>query len=191
MSADGTFSQHIKNTCQSAKNMCSWILRTFQSRSPEVMLTLWKSLVVPILDYCSQLWSPSKVGEIQQLEDIQKAFTRKIRSNTKADYWERLQKYHLYSLERRRERYRIIYAWKILEGLVPNLTGRSQVVGKSTFRYGRICIVPPVVTAPKNRLQCLREGSFCVKGPQLFNSLPSHLRNMTGVSHLEFKNELN
>ena len=190
MSADGTFSQHIKNTCQSARNMCSWILRTFQSRSPEVMLTLWKSLVIPILDYCSQLWSPSKVGEIQQLEDIQKAFTRKIRSTTKADYWERLQKYHLYSLERRRERYRIIYAWKILEGLVPNLTGRSQVVGKSTFRYGRICVVPPVVTAPKNRLQRLREGSFCVKGPQLFNSLPSHLRNMTGVSHLEFKNEL-
>ena len=30
------------------------------------MLTLWKSLVMPILDYCSQLWSPSKVGEIQQ-----------------------------------------------------------------------------------------------------------------------------
>ena len=29
MSADGTFQQHIKNTCQSARNMCSWILRTF------------------------------------------------------------------------------------------------------------------------------------------------------------------
>ena len=110
--------------------MCSWILRTFQSRTPEVMLTLWKSLVLPILDYCSQLWCPSKVGEIQQLEEIQKAFTRKIRSPTRNDYWERLQKLHLYSLERRRERYCIIYVWKMLEGLVPNLTGRSQIVEK-------------------------------------------------------------
>ena len=154
------------------------------------MLTLWKSLVVPILDYCSQLWSPSKVGEIQQLEDIQKAFTRKIQTDTKVDYWERLQKYHLYSLERRRERYQIIYMWKILEGMVPNLTGRSQINGKSTFRFGRTCVVPPVATAAKTRLQRLRETSFCVKGPKLFNSLPSHLRNMTGVSHLQFKNEL-
>ena len=70
MSADGTFKQHISNICQSARNMCSWILRTFESRSPELMLTLWKSLVIPILDYCSQLWSPSKVGEIQQIEDL-------------------------------------------------------------------------------------------------------------------------
>ena len=190
MSADGTFRQHINNTCQSARNMCSWILRTFQSRSPELMLTLWKSLVIPILDYCSQLWSPSKVGEIQQLEEIQRAFTRKIRSPAKKDYWERLHKLQLYSLQRRRERYCIIYVWKMLEGLVPNLTDRSQIVGKSTLRFGRTCVVPPVATGTTNRLQRLREESFCVKGPMLFNSLPSHLRNMSGVSHTEFKQEL-
>ena len=191
MSADGTFKEHITNICQSARNMCSWILRTFESRSPELMLTLWKSLVIPILDYCSQLWSPSKVGEIQQIEDLQKAFTRKIRrSSPSQDYWERLQTYRLYSLERRRERYRIIYVWKTLEGIVPNLTGRSKIVARSSFRYGRVCCIPPVSAGPKNRLQGLREGSFCVKGPLLFNALPSHLRNMTGVSHLTFKKEL-
>ena len=190
MSADGTFRQHINNICQSARNMCSWILRTFESRTPELMLTLWKALVMPILDYCSQLWSPSRVGEIQQIEDIQKSFTRKIRYGTKDDYWKRLQKYNLYSLERRRERYRIIYVWKILEELVPNLTDRSQVVAKHSPRFGRMCVIPTVSTSSKNKLQRLREGSFCVKGPRLFNSLPSHLRNMTGVSHLDFKKEL-
>ena len=35
ISADGTFSQHISNMCQRAKNMCGCILRTFESRSPE------------------------------------------------------------------------------------------------------------------------------------------------------------
>ena len=104
MSADGTFRQHINNICQSARNMCSWILRTFESRSPDLMLTLWKSLVMPILDYCSQLWSPSKVGDIQQIEQIQKSFTRKIRFDSRKDYWERLEQCHLYSLQRRRER---------------------------------------------------------------------------------------
>ena len=83
-----------------------------------------------------------------------------------------------------------MYIWKMLEGLVPNLTGRSQIVEKSTLRFGRTCVVPPVATGTTNRLQRLREESFCVKGPMLFNSLPSHLRNMTGVSHIEFKKEL-
>ena len=191
MSADGTFQQHITNVCQSARNMCSWILRTFETRTPELMLTLWKSLVIPILDYCSQLWSPSKVGEIQQIEEIQKSFTRKIRGiHNRDDYWQRLKKHHLYSLERRRERYRIIYTWKMIEGLVPNLTGRSQVLTKQTLRVGRVCVIPPTSTSTTNKLQRLREGSFCVNGPRLFNAMPSDLRNLTGVTQVVFKNKL-
>ena len=167
------------------------ILRTFQSRSPELMLTLWKSMVIPILDYCSQLWSPSKVGEIQQIEEIQKNFTRKIRSNRRDDYWNRLKTYHLYSLQRRRERYRIIYVWKILEGLVPNLEDRSELHSKASLRYGRTCSIPPRSTSASSRLQSLRDGSFGINGPRLFNSLPPHLRNLTGIIEtLEFKKEL-
>ena len=98
MSADGTFRQHITEMCQSARNMCSWILRTFHSRSPELMLTLWKTLVLPILDYCSQLWCPVRTGLIQEIEDIQKSFTRKIRSEKSGDYWQRLKLYGLYVL---------------------------------------------------------------------------------------------
>ena len=109
LSSDGSFKEHITRTCQSARNMCSWILRTFRSRSPELMLTTWKSLVLPILDYCSQLWSPLKKGEIQQIEEIQKSFTRKISTYSHKDYWNRLKTFRLYSLQRRRERYRIIY----------------------------------------------------------------------------------
>ena len=90
---------------------------------------------LPILDYCSQLWSPSKVGDIQQIEQIQKSFTRKIRFASRKDYWERLEQCHLFSLQRRRERYRIIYVWKILEGIVPNLSGRGQVTEKQSLRF--------------------------------------------------------
>ena len=190
MSADGTFQQHITNVCQSARNMCSWILRTFESRTPELMLTLWKSLVIPILDYCSPLWGPSKVGEIQEIEEIQQSFTRKIRGDCKQDYWQRLKQYNLYSLQRRRERYRIIYTWKILEGIVPNLPGRSRVFSKQTLRTGRVCVIPTTPTSTKNRLQRLREESFCVNGPRLFNTLPSYLRNLTGVSQMDFKSKL-
>ena len=85
------------------------------------MLTLWKALILCHLDYCSQLWSPHKTGDIQVIEMLQKAFISKIAGLQDLNYWEQLQELKMYSLERRRERYSIIYAWRVLEGQVPNL----------------------------------------------------------------------
>ena len=189
MSADGSFQQHINTMCLSARNMCAWILRTFQSRSEELMMTLWKSLVLPILDYCSQLWSPSKTGQIQEIEDIQKSFTRKIRSQNRSNYWERLNSLKLYSLQRRRERYRILYVWKILQNIVPNV-GESSITYRFSTRHGRFCVVPRPTTTASAEVQRLKEGSFCVNGPKLFNSLPKSLRNLKDVDLSVFKRKL-
>ena len=100
----------------------SWILRTFACRERDVMLTLWKSLVLPHLEYCSQLWSPSTIHQIQELESVQKNFLKKIKGLGALSYWEQLKTLKMYSLQRRRERYRIIYVWSILEGIVPNFS---------------------------------------------------------------------
>ena len=171
--------------------MCAWILRTFKSRSPDLMLTTWKSLVLPILDYCSQLWSPQWKGDIQQIEEIQKSFTRKIPLPGRENYWSRLNSLHLYSLERRRERYRIIYIWKILEGMVPNLTvEKNQVKTTTSLRSGRHCVIPPISTSASTRINSLREGSLCINGAKLFNLLPKHVRDISGVELPVFKKEL-
>ena len=90
------------------------------------MLTLWKSLVIPHLEYCAQLWSPNEVKLIQLIEDVQKSFTRKIKNLQSLNYWERLKKLKMYSLQRRRERYIIIYTWSIIENLVPNVGNISS-----------------------------------------------------------------
>ena len=190
MSSDGSFSEHIRNICQSAKNMCAWILRTFTDRSRELMLTTWKSLILPIVDYCSQLWCSLKKGDIQMIEEVQKSFTRKI-STSKRDYWDRLHYLHLYSLERRREWYRIIYVWKMLENMVPNLTTeQNQIKSTTSPRNGRRCVVPPISRSSSSRVRSLREGTFSVNGAQLFNILPEHIRNLTNVELSVFKEKL-
>ena len=43
------------------------------------------------------------------------------------NYWQTLHELKIYSLERRHERYGIIYMWKILEGLVPNINNMSNL----------------------------------------------------------------
>ena len=58
------------------------------------------------------------------------------------DYNDRLVYLKLHSLQRRRERYCIIYVWKIIEGLVPNFS--NAIVCSYSDRRGRSCIVSHV-----------------------------------------------
>ena len=50
------FDFHISNLYKRCSNLVGWILKTFTIRDPQVMLTLYKSLVMSRLDYASQLY---------------------------------------------------------------------------------------------------------------------------------------
>ena len=92
------------------------------------MLFLWKTIVIPRLDYCSQLWNPSKAYLITQLEELQKHFVRRIHGFQDMEYNEALHELNLLSLQRRRERYHIIYLWCIIEDIYPNLQNEQDDV---------------------------------------------------------------
>ena len=193
MSSSGTFKAHIDSTVVEAQKQCSWILRTFQTREPLLMLTLWKSLIQSKLEYCSQLWCPLEKGNIQRIEMVQRSYIRKITGMSQMNYWEQLNHLKLYSLERRRERYRIIYVWRILERQVPNVTsrdGRPKITAKWHPRRGRECIIKAVNRSAPSQVQRLIEASLPVHGQRLFNILPSEIRNLTGCTTDSFKRRL-
>ena len=103
--------------------MAGWILRVFHCRGRTLMVTLLKQLVHSRMEYCCVLWTPITQELISLLESVQRNFTSKIMFENHPDpldYWERLKELKLYSLERRRERYIIIYTWKVVQGLYPN-----------------------------------------------------------------------
>ena len=83
-----------------------------------LMLTLLKSVVIPLLlpYYCCQLWNPWKAKDIQAIEAIQRTFTYKITEVHHYNYWEILHELKLYSLQRRRVRYIIIYIYIYIFG---------------------------------------------------------------------------
>ena len=105
------------------------------------MMTIWKSLVQTKLDYCSQLWSPSDQASISKLEGVAKHFTAQVVGLKDIDHWERLQVLHLYSQERRREIYQIIFIWKVLQGLVKGYTIKTMQL--QSPRRGRLVEVSP------------------------------------------------
>ena len=97
---DAKFHLHISESVCNASRYAGWILRTFSTREPYAMLTLFKTMVLPRIEYCCPLWSPITIGLIRQLEAVQRSFTAKIHQIGDLDYWGRLKKLGLYSLER-------------------------------------------------------------------------------------------
>ena len=190
MSSTGEFKDHINRITDTVKDLTAWILRSFKSRSKTMMLQLWKSLVIPRLDYCSQLWNPSKQYLIQQLEELQKSFVKHIHGYSGTDYWTALQELGLYSLQRRRERYQIIYIWSIIESLVPNITNNEdgdliKLQSTPQSRRGRMLATP--VLKSHSRFSTLRFHSLPFAGARLFNALPISIRNLSSCSKMVFK----
>ena len=155
------------------------------------MITLWKSLILPVLEYGSQLWCPSKRKDIESIEALQRTFTSRIADMQELSYWERLQYLQLYSLQRRRERYLIIYLWKIIEGKVPNIRLREgNISTKTSERRGRMCELRKIQTKASEKIKTLVDANFAVRAAKLFNALPRAIRNTTGVSTETFKKRL-
>ena len=76
------------------------------------------------------------------LEKLKKDFFNRVPALKNLTYWEKLEMLQMYSIERRLERYRIIYAWKILESRAPDCR----------IRLGRRCGPRQTVRRGGNRL---------------------------------------
>ena len=68
------------------------ISRTFVTRTKEVMMTLYKSLVRPHLEYCVQAWRPHLKKDIQKIEKVQRRATRMMMGGEVLDYESRLKR---------------------------------------------------------------------------------------------------
>ena len=143
---------HIKAMADKARQKAAWVLSVFYTRDPTIMLTLYKSMVRSLLEYCCPLWNPQKVSDIQELEKVQRAFTARIAGVKHLDYWERLKELSIMSLQRRRERYILLHMWKILNGAVSN---DLKIRFVSRPRTGFKAAVPPLRSGATNRHQSL------------------------------------
>ena len=100
------------------------------------------------------------------------------------NYWERLKAFNLSSIQRRVERYRIIYSWKSLNGLAPSL-GLRWNSREGSRRNGWVFEVSKVSGASSG-LKTLRQNTIQYEGVKLLNAIPYELRNFVGqISHFK------
>ena len=107
------------------------------------------------------------------------------------NYHERLRKLNLYSLERRRERYVLIYGWQQLEGIRENVLRLTASGGRRERR-----IISPKIPNSANGKRLSRVEKRQIyncparKTQRLFNCIPGTIRNLTGVTTDTFKRHL-
>ena len=54
------------------------LLSSFQYSSLDTMVALYKICVRLLFQYCSSVWSPQALNEVDQIESIQRFFTRSL-----------------------------------------------------------------------------------------------------------------
>jgi len=90
------------------------IRRTITNKTAEGMMTLYKSLVRPTLEYCLPVWKPFTKKDLDQIEKVQKRYTKMIEGCKKLGYEDRLIKLGITSLEDRQQRSDMIQVYQIL-----------------------------------------------------------------------------
>ena len=187
MSSNCTFDHHIEEVIKGSTRMKNWVLRTFRIWNKFVMRTHLKSIIIPKAEYGCILWSPTSLTSINRLETLQKSFTSRIEEYQTYDqllkmprcttnYWDRLKDLNLYSLERRRERYIIIYMYKFIIGFITLPTFEIDMGGRG------IKVQRKFNQAAPKKVRNLRKNSFFYRGPQLYNLLPISLRQPENIT---------
>ena len=175
------FEHHINRIVKKANSSLGTIKRTFTSLNSSTFTLLYKSLVRSQLEYCQEVWSPTRKGLIDKLEKVQRRATKMVRNLRDLPYEERLQTLKLPSLQHRRLRGDIIVMFKINHGLLktsmevpysnnPGLRGHQFKLEPSLFRTSS------------------RRNFFSNRVVSEWNSLPSQVVNSKTVE--TFKSQL-
>ena len=112
------FHKHTAAAVKKANMKLGMIKKSFACLDENVMLPLYTSLVRSHLEYGNLIWGPHYKGDSIAVEKLQKRATKKVPAIKNLPYEERLRHLSLPSLQHRRRRGDMIFAYKLFTGKI-------------------------------------------------------------------------
>jgi hypothetical protein len=174
-SCDGTYSEHVSSVVQKGRRLVGMCFRGLQSRDASFLMRVYKTYILPVLNYASPIWSPHLRQEVDELEAIQRKFTKRLEGQSQCTYGRRLHNLSLLSLESQRLHADLLTVHRLRHnGMDMSLEDAGLCVSSSNTRGGGVKLVhlrPTSVAAASH---------FNYRAASLWNSLPT---NITGLSN--------
>ena len=112
-----TFRDHISEKINKAYSVLRIIKQNFIYMDEHTFILLYKSMVCPHVEFGNSVWCPFKVGDIKEIEKIQKRATQLIISLKSKPYEERLMHLKLPTLKFRCIRGDMIEVFKLTHNI--------------------------------------------------------------------------
>ena len=167
-----SYTVHISEITTKASQRVGILFRRFLTRDLNLLRRAFITYVRPILEYGTVLWSPTLKKYIDQIEKVQRRFSKRIPEISDLPYFERLKRLNLATLEVRRLRFDLIYYFKILHSLTPHDPNDffSFHHPPSILRNSS-----PLIEIPAKGNRSLY-SSFRYRAATCWNNLPSHIK---------------
>ena len=111
------FDKHISLAARRAHQRAGLILKCFHSRDNNLLMKAFCTYVRPIIEYCTPVWSPYYQYLIFKIENVQRAFTKRLFGMKKLNYLQRLKALDVSTLERRRLHRDLVLCYNICQGV--------------------------------------------------------------------------
>lgn len=156
---------------------------SFLYRDRSFLCNLYKSFARPVLDYGSVIWNPesSDVGIIDLLESVQRNFTCRLPGIENEEYEERLRILNLETLELRRLKNDLLYAFKILKGFVNLDTENLFTMSHNSLTRGHKF---KFYISSDNFKKC-RHQFFSNRIIKVWNALPANVINCNSINQFK------
>ena len=172
------FSAHCANKVKKASVVLHFLFTCFSSQNISFMIKMYRTFVLPILDYGSVIYNPRAAKNIRLLESIQRSFTRRLLSGRPTmSYTERLTYFNLDSLEFRRLKFDLVTVYKIMYGYTDlDFNKFFTFASRQSGRSNGLKLTLPYFKTD------VRKHFFSVRIVRLWNLLPQDVVTAHSVS---------
>ena len=108
--------------------------------------------MIPLLEYNSIIWSPSQIGLINNIESVQRSFTKRLPGFNNLSYADRLLNLNLQSLEHRRLCYDLVTCYNIVYNHIANAFDDFFTFSHNPSSRGQWSPSPTCTSISQNKL---------------------------------------